>query len=161
MSGIECCCDTKGCQHPVSLTKLLPTTVRAKSFLSPRYIMFYLSTILFPIHLFTSTLLFFALRAHTPYYPSLEKKTCHYLLRAGRQKHSKTIFPHLCGRENKLVITDLAFKYYHPACGASDIPAKTGEGNTRGDCITESYLAVSSSPHSKALWGDASASNHQ
>jgi len=68
----------------------------------------------------------------------LEKKTCHYLLRAGRQKLSKTIFPHLYGRENKAVITDLAFKYYRPACGASDIPEKTGDGNTSGECTTES-----------------------
>lgn len=162
MSGIECCCDTKGCQHPVSLTKLPARTVRAKSFLSPRYIMFYLSTILFPIHLFTSYSPFLCSKSSYSLLPVIGKKDLSLSPQSWQAETQQNhFFPHLCGRENKAVITDLAFKYYHPACGASDIPAKTGEGNTSGDCITESYLAVSSSPHSKALWGDASASNHQ
>lgn len=52
----------------------LPTTVRAKSFLSPRYIMFYLSTIPFPIHLFTSYSPFLCSKSSYSLLPVIGKK---------------------------------------------------------------------------------------
>lgn len=48
--------------------------MRAKSFLSPRYIMFYLSTILFPIHLFTSYSPFLCSKSSYSLLPVIGKK---------------------------------------------------------------------------------------
>jgi len=129
-------------QHPVSVTKLPTQNLWAKSFLSPSTECFAFQPSFFTSTCLLPTLLFFALRDHTPYYQSLEKKTCHYLFRAG----SKTIFSYPCERENKAVITDLSFKCYHPACGASDIPAKTSDGDAGGDCFIRK-CAVHSQKH--------------
>lgn len=124
-------------------------------------LMFYFSTILFPIHLFTSYSPFLCSKSSYSLLPVIAKKDLSLPSQSWQAETKQNRFFHPCGRENKAVITDLAFKYYHPACGASDIPAKTSKGSTSGDCITESYPAVNSSPLSIALRGDASASNQQ
>lgn len=114
----------------------MSTIVRAKSFLSPCYIIVYLSTIFSPIHLFTSYSPFLCSKSSYSLLPVIEKKkTCHYLFRAGRQKHSKTT-----GRENKAVITDLDFKCYTILLVELLIYLQKQAKETMGeDCIAESH----------------------
>lgn len=103
----------------------LPTIVRAKSFLSPCYIMVYLSTIFSPIHLFTSYSPFLCSKSSYSLLPVIGKKDLSLPLQNWQAETQQDHWERKQGSHYWPGFQVL----YHPACGASDIPAKTSEGD--------------------------------
>lgn len=134
-------------KNPVSVTKNYPQ-LWAKSFLSPCYIMFCLSTILFHIHLFTPYSPFLCSKSPYSLLPVIgEKKTCHYLFRAG----NKTIF-FLSMWERKQgshywpgiqVLPSCLWRYWYTC--------KNKWEDAGGNCLIRKWAAVHSQNHFEVM----------
>lgn len=105
----------------------MPTIVRAKSFLSPCYIIVFLSTIFPPhIHLFTSYSPFLCSKSSYSLLPVIEKKDLSLPLQSWQAQTQQNHWERKQGIGHYWPGFQVL---YHPACGASDIPAKTSEGD--------------------------------